>query len=357
MSSIRIVELEKRFANVVAVGGISLTVRDGEFLTLLGPSGCGKTTTLRMVAGFESPTRGRIYFDDIEVTHLPPYRRETGMVFQSLALFPHMTVAENIAYGLRMRRTPAAEVSARVQEMLRLVRLEGLEERRPHQLSGGQQQRVAFARALAIRPKILLLDEPFAALDRKLREEMQVELKRLHSQLGVTTIFVTHNQREAFTLSDRIAVMHQGRLEQVGSPEELYYRPVNRFVADFVGVANFFPVRILERRPHRCALETIDEGVRLELPIPAQACPASERATLMVRPEFIGIETGEEGGIPARVDLLRFVGETVEVRLLTAAGREVVASQPYAAARHLAEGAQVRIRIDSGQVRVLEEGA
>jgi len=353
MSTIRVVDLEKRFGKVTAVRKLSLSVGEGEFLTLLGPSGCGKTTTLRMIAGFETPSAGRIYFDDADVTNLPPYRRNIGMVFQSLALFPHMTVAENIAYGLRMRKVPEPEIKRRVESLLRLVRLEGMGERKPGALSGGQRQRVAFARALAINPRILLLDEPFAALDRKLREQLQIELKRLHRQLEVTTIFVTHNQREAFTLSDRIAVVNQGVIEQAGTPQELYYRPRTLFVADFVGEANLFPARLVERSGDLACYELIEEGVQIALR--AEGTPPSE-AAVMVRPELVKISRSDEGnrGVPARVDLIRFIGELLEVRLLTRGGHEVVATPPLDIARELRVGDEVQLHLSPEHVWVLE---
>src|SRR5262245_42658194 len=221
MSRLRLNHLTRRFEGMVAVDDLSLEVVDGEFLTLLGPSGCGKTTTLRMIAGFLDPDAGDIWFDERRMTHVPPHRRNTAMVFQSYALFPHLSVVENVGFGLRMRKLPHAERAARTAEALALVSLTGLEDRRPGQLSGGQQQRVALARALVCRPRVLLLDEPLSALDAKLRHAMQLELKRLQRQLGITFIFVTHDQEEALTMSDRIAVVNQGRVEQIGSVHEI----------------------------------------------------------------------------------------------------------------------------------------
>ena len=236
---VRLVDVTKKFGpDVVAVDRINLEVRDGEFFSLLGPSGCGKTTTLRMIGGFEEPTSGLIELQGQDVTWLPPYRRNVNTVFQNYALFPHLSIFENVAFGLRRRKVPDKELRRRVAEMLELVELPGYEKRRPSQISGGQAQRVALARALINRPAVLLLDEPLGALDLKLRKQMQVELKRIQQEVGITFIYVTHDQEEAMTMSDRIAVMNQGHYEQLGTPEELYERPTTRFVAGFLGVSN-----------------------------------------------------------------------------------------------------------------------
>jgi putative spermidine/putrescine transport system ATP-binding protein len=238
--SVEIREVTKRFGGVTAVDAVSLNVRRGELFALLGPSGCGKTTLLRMVAGLEAPSAGTIRIEGMDVTRVPPHRRPVNMVFQHYALFPHLTVAENVAFGLPYKGMPRAARSARVAEALALVRLQGLEGRRPDQLSGGQRQRVALARALALEPRVLLLDEPLAALDPRLRKEVQVELKGLQRTLGITFLFVTHDQEEALALSDRIAVMSHGRVEQVGTPAEVFERPATAFVAEFLGAENFF---------------------------------------------------------------------------------------------------------------------
>ena len=238
-AAIRLEQVTKTFdGHVVAVDDVTLDIEAGEFFALLGPSGCGKTTTLRMIAGFEMPDSGRVHVGGRDITALPVHRREMGMVFQSYALFPHRTVVENVAFGLRMRDVPKPDIERRVEAALALVALTGLEERKPGQLSGGQQQRVALARALVVEPPVLLCDEPLGALDRKLRQQMQFELKELQRRLGVTLVFVTHDQEEALAMSDRIAVMNKGRVEQVGAPTEIYERPRTRFVADFIGEIN-----------------------------------------------------------------------------------------------------------------------
>ena len=237
-SAVTLENIEKRFGDVVAVAGVNLEVRDGEFFSMLGPSGSGKTTTLRMIAGFELPTAGRVLLHGRDVTTDPPFERDVNTVFQDYALFPHMSVADNVAYGLVVKKVKGADRQKRVTEALRMVRLDGYETRRPSQLSGGQRQRVALARALVNRPRLLLLDEPLGALDLRLREEMQIELKGIQQQVGITFIYVTHDQSEALTMSDRMAVFNQGRIEQVGSPADVYEKPATRFVAGFVGTSN-----------------------------------------------------------------------------------------------------------------------
>jgi ABC-type Fe3+/spermidine/putrescine transport system ATPase subunit len=256
VSKLRLSGIEKEYGSTVAVAGIDLEVRDGEFMTLLGPSGCGKTTTLGLIAGFFPPTRGEIYVKGQPVGGLPPFKRDVGVVFQDYALFPHMSVSENVAFGLRMRKVEGPEIEKRVNEALELVQLAGLEARRPLELSGGQRQRVALARALVIRPAVLLLDEPLSNLDLKLREEMRVEIAGLQRRLGITTVFVTHDQGEALVMSDRIAVMNAGRIEQVGAPAEIYERPATRFVAEFIGRMNLFSegARLVAIRPERARL-------------------------------------------------------------------------------------------------------
>jgi putative spermidine/putrescine transport system ATP-binding protein len=265
--AVRLEGLEKRFGDVVAVAGVDLEIADGEFFSMLGPSGSGKTTTLRMIAGFELPTAGRVLLHGHDVTRLAPFERDVNTVFQDYALFPHMTVAENVAYGLLVRKVPKPERETRVAEALRMVRLDGYDKRKPGQLSGGQRQRVALARALVNRPRVLLLDEPLGALDLKLREEMQLELHQIQHAVGITFIYVTHDQEEALTMSDRIAVFNRGRIEQVGAPAEIYERPATKFVAGFVGTSNLIGGAAAEAITGRPGLFTVrPEKIRIADP-------------------------------------------------------------------------------------------
>ena len=312
MAELRLEKLEKRYGSTVAVAGIDLAVREGEFMTLLGPSGCGKTTTLGLIAGFFPPSAGSIFIAGKPVADLPPFRRDIGVVFQDYALFPHLTAAENVAFGLRMRKLPAAETATRVREALELVQLGHLGERRPLELSGGQRQRVALARALVIRPAVLLLDEPLSNLDLKLREEMRVEIAGLQRRLGITTVFVTHDQGEALVMSDRIAVMNAGRIEQIGSPSDIYERPATRFVAEFIGRMNFF----------------VEDG-----------------RTLAIRPERARLSIDQPADGFARrgtVKQVLYLGGALEYRLELGDGERAVVEVPNdGAARRYAEGATV----------------
>jgi spermidine/putrescine transport system ATP-binding protein len=278
---------------VAAVSGANLAIRQNEFFTLLGPSGCGKTTLLRLIAGFEFPQEGELLLHGENIAAMPPYRRPVNTVFQSYALFPHMTVSDNIGFGLKMLGKPQSEIDARVGAMLKLVRMEQFAKRQTSQLSGGQQQRVALARALAPQPKVLLLDEPLSALDYKLRKEMQIELKRLQTETGITFVFVTHDQEEALTMSDRIAVMSSGNILQIGSPREIYDTPANRFVADFIGETNFLKGRITAIESGTAAL-TLPAGAMLSAPSPDNARSGDE-ITVMVRPEHARLAIAERG--------------------------------------------------------------
>ncbi len=274
---------------VTAVDGVSLEVREGELVTLLGPSGCGKTTALRMIAGFEVPTAGRILIDGRDVSRLPPHARNAAMVFQSYAIFPHLTVARNVAFGLEMRGLPAEEIASRVRAVLELVELSGFEHRSPEQLSGGQQQRVALARAIVTEPRVLLFDEPLSNLDAKLREQMRVEVRRLQRRLQITSVYVTHDQSEAMALSDRIVVMEAGQVQQVATPFEIYARPSNRFVADFLGRVNFLEARVTAVGPSAVTVEV--RGRRMDVPAGPTTPAAGEDVVLVVRPETISLTT------------------------------------------------------------------
>jgi spermidine/putrescine transport system ATP-binding protein len=282
---VRLVDVVKKFGDVAAVDHINLEVRDGEFFSLLGPSGCGKTTTLRMIGGFEEPTSGLIELHGQDVTWLPPYRRNVNTVFQNYALFPHLTIYENVAFGLRRKKVKDAEIKRRVGEMLALVELAGFERRKPTQVSGGQAQRIALARALINRPSVLLLDEPLGALDLKLRKQMQLELKRIQQEVGITFIYVTHDQEEAMTMSDRIAVMNRGHYEQLADPETLYERPATRFVAGFLGISNLLRGSVVERSDRYIAVR-LDEDVVVRIPVGASAAAAGS-IEVGVRPEKI----------------------------------------------------------------------
>ena len=310
------------------VDHLDLGVAEGEFLSLLGPSGTGKTTTLLMLAGFERPTAGHIRLRGKPIDDLPPYRRNFGMVFQNYALFPHMTVAENLAFPLSVRKLERAQIDKRVRHALDMVRLPALAQRLPAQLSGGQQQRVAMARALVFEPQMILMDEPLGALDRQLRDEMQLELRHLHDRLGITTVYVTHDQAEALTMSDRIAVFHQGRIQQIAAPRTLYESPANLFVASFVGENNRFTGEIVETQAESCVASV--EGTRIHGRAAAQIAAAT-RVTISVRPERISIQEtpGNDGEnmLAGRIEETIFLGDRVRVRMQCALG-ELVANVP-----------------------------
>jgi spermidine/putrescine transport system ATP-binding protein len=298
----------KRFHDVTAVDDLSLEINRGEFFSMLGPSGCGKTTTLRMIGGFELPTAGVIRLGEVEVTGLPPFKRDVNTVFQNYALFPHLTVFENVAFGLRRRKVASTEVARRVGEMLELVELPGYERRRPNQLSGGQQQRVALARALINHPRVLLLDEPLGALDLKLRKAMQIELKRIQTEVGITFIYVTHDQEEAMTMSDRIAVMNRGHIEQLGAPEDLYERPQTAFVAGFLGVSNMLD-GVVAGKDGGFVTVTLTDGTQLRAP--ATGANGASEVRIGVRPEKLRVAARTDGEELARSDAVNALEGTV----------------------------------------------
>jgi spermidine/putrescine transport system ATP-binding protein len=317
----------KRFGDYVAVRDANFTIRRGEFFSMLGPSGCGKTTTLRMIAGFEEPTEGRILLEGRDVSHTPPYRRNVNTVFQHYALFPHMSVYDNVAFGPRSLKLTDSEVEKRVQELLGVVRLANFAHRKPAQLSGGQQQRVALARALVNYPSALLLDEPLGALDLKLRQAMQIELKRIQREVRITFIYVTHDQEEALTMSDRIAVMNEGRVEQIGTPEEIYHSPATVFVANFIGSANLLPATVADVRGSM-ATAVLARDYRIELPSGSWGAKAGGGAWVMVRPERLRLSAAAGPGksaLPTTVQHVVFQGPVVRCGLRAADGTQLVA--------------------------------
>jgi ABC-type Fe3+/spermidine/putrescine transport system ATPase subunit len=344
-------EVHKSFGPIRALSPTSLEVGAGEFLTVLGPSGSGKTTLLNIAAGYVSPDGGRVLLGSRDVTQLPPRHRNIGMVFQNYALFPHLDVFDNVAYGLKVRGRPSAEVRSRVLAALAMVRLDGLERRTIQQLSGGQQQRVALARAMVIEPELLLMDEPLGALDRQLRKHVQFEIRRLHTQSRRTTIYVTHDQEEALVMSDRIAVMSQGRVEQVGTPAELYRAPRNVFVATFLGVSNLLPVRIAERAGRETAFRV--EGVACVWRIPTHdTLPRLDEALLLVRPEDFRPVPNGEPGLDAEIAEVVYLGELTALRLKLATGQSVWLRQMKLPP--LGVGERMRVRWDPTSVRLLE---
>jgi spermidine/putrescine ABC transporter ATP-binding subunit len=315
--------LVKRFGEVIAVDGITLAIEAGEFLTLLGPSGSGKTTTLLMIAGFQLPTEGEVIVDDHPITYKPPHKRNVGMVFQNYALFPHMTVAQNISFPLEMRKVKKKAIEAEVESVLQIVRLTGYGDRYPRQLSGGQQQRIALARAIVFCPRILLMDEPLGALDKKLREEMQLEIKHIQESLGITVIYVTHDQEEALTMSDRIAVMNQGRIEQVGPPVDLYEHPSNLFVADFIGESNVFKGQVVEVSDGTCTIRLTDDQLLLSGPS-AQEIASGQDLHFVVRPErirFVSDPQTMPNEIEGTVKEVVYVGDTTKYEVDFGLGR------------------------------------
>jgi iron(III) transport system ATP-binding protein len=341
-ASITLQNLSKYFAEVKAVDAVSLEVEAGTLVCLLGPSGCGKTTTLRMVAGFEEPTEGRVLIGTEDVTKVPPYARPTAMVFQSYALFPHMSVQDNIAYGLRARRTPKSEIEPRVQEAIALMELQGQEKKAPPQLSGGQQQRVALARALVIRPKVLLFDEPLSNLDARLRVRMRSEIRALQRQLGITSVYVTHDQEEAFSIADQVAIMNQGRLIQLGTPRELYRHPADRFVAEFVGVSNVVPVELIESNTSGARVRVFGRIIRSRRP-PEDP---DNHISIVLRPEALAIENVGEAGVPAEVLTMAFTGPIARYTVAVEDGTVLTVDLPNPGPdQFFAEGTTVSLRL------------
>jgi len=353
---VRLVDLVKRFADVTAVAGVNLEMPSGEFFSLLGPSGCGKTTTLRLIAGFERPDEGQILLDGIDMAQTPPRKRIVNTVFQSYALFPHLTVADNVGFGLRYKDVSKQEARKKIADALALVRLEGLERRRPAQLSGGQQQRVALARALILNPAVLLLDEPLGALDAKLRKALQIELKALQEEVGITFIYVTHDQEEALTMSDRLAVMSNGRVEQIGTPSQIYEEPTTTYVADFLGVSNLMDAR---------AEGTDGDGrcrVRLgEFELVAGQGDAGARgdAKIVIRPERVRLEaqgTTGENRVPGMVERVVYVGSIMQVIVHLAPGGTLQAwVQNQGEGVPFQQGTAVTVHLPPTALRVLQD--
>jgi spermidine/putrescine transport system ATP-binding protein len=362
-----LVDLVKRFADVTAVAGINLDMPPGEFFSLLGPSGCGKTTTLRLIAGFERPDEGQILLDGVDMAQTPPHKRNVNTVFQNYALFPHLSVADNVGFGLRYKDVSKQEAKKRVSDALELVRLQGLERRRPSQLSGGQQQRVALARALVLNPSVLLLDEPLGALDAKLRKALQIELKALQEEVGITFIYVTHDQEEALTMSDRLAVMSNGRVEQVGTPSEVYEEPSTAYVADFLGVSNLMDARADGADPNGRARIQLGD---FELIAERGDTDARGDVKVVIRPERLRLEeTGAKGEnrIPGMVERVVYVGSTMQVIVHLASGPTLQAwvqnqgdglpySQGHPVTVHLPPDA-LRVLVDTGTTTAVEEPA
>jgi len=353
MAEVRLEHLVKRFEGVTAVDDVSLTIRSGEFLSLVGPSGCGKTTTLNLIAGFIAPDAGEMFVDGERLNDVPIYRRKMGMVFQSYALFPHMTVFDNIAFGLRMQKASEGTVRREIGRALELVRLPGVEQRYPRQLSGGQQQRIALARALVINPRVLLLDEPLSNLDAKLRKEMRIELRDIQKAVGITAIFVTHDQEEALSLSDRLAVMHRGRIEQVGTPIEIYETPRTEFVNSFIGETNLLTLRVLDVRRGEAELDL--GGARMLVSLGDAAVQRGDLIKVSIRPEKIGISAAAGAAglwLEATVEHAVFVGNMTYYRVKVGGQLMAVLSQNLDA-HTFPPGAPVRLGFQSDACRLV----
>ncbi|MCF1710317.1 ABC transporter ATP-binding protein [Tabrizicola sp. J26] len=356
LPAIEVRDVVKSFGDARALDGVSVRIKENEFFTLLGPSGCGKTTLLRLIAGFDYPTSGEICLHGKDIAGMPPFARPVNTVFQNYALFPHMTVAQNIGFGLEMQGKPRSEIAARVDQMLALVRMETLRSRRTSQLSGGQQQRVALARALAPQPRVLLLDEPLSALDYKLRKEMQGELKRLQTETGITFIFVTHDQEEALTMSDRIAVMSGGRILQVGNPRDIYDNPQERFVADFIGEVNFLAGQVIGI-DGRTARVRLAAGGEVVAGLPEGATPVG-RATVIVRPEHAELRgPTEQADLRGRLEQVVYFGTDTHLHVRLADQSEFVLRQQNSprGTADLQPGAEVAIAFKPGAARVLKD--
>ena len=341
---IRLRDLCMAFDDELVLDHINLYINDKEFLTLLGPSGCGKTTTLRIIGGFATPTSGDILFDGVRINDVPPYQRQINTVFQKYALFPHLNVYENIAFGLRMQKLPEAEIKERVMEMLETVSLKGFEHRRPEALSGGQQQRVAIARALVNRPKVLLLDEPLAALDLKLRKDMQIELKRIQQQVGITFIYVTHDQEEALTMSDTIVVMDKGSIQQIGTPEDIYNEPKNAFVADFIGESNIIDGIMPE--------DNVVQMYGRRFPCLDGGFAPNEAVDVVIRPEDIDIVPVEQGQLTGTVTSVTFKGMQYDIIVDFRGFKWLIQTTD-----HCPEGAHIGIKIDPDGIHVMKKSA
>ena len=341
---IRLRDLCMAFDDEPVLDHINLYINDKEFLTLLGPSGCGKTTTLRIIGGFATPTSGDVLFDGVRINDVPPYQRQINTVFQKYALFPHLNVYENIAFGLRMQKLPEAEIKERVMEMLETVSLKGFEHRRPEALSGGQQQRVAIARALVNRPKVLLLDEPLAALDLKLRKDMQIELKRIQQQVGITFIYVTHDQEEALTMSDTIVVMDKGSIQQIGTPEDIYNEPKNAFVADFIGESNIIDGIMPE--------DNVVQMYGRRFPCLDGGFAPTEAVDVVIRPEDIDIVPVEQGQLTGTVTSVTFKGMQYDIIVDFRGFKWLIQTTD-----HCPEGARIGIKIDPDGIHVMKKSA